>query len=291
MATLQIDQLTPKKHRNTKRPNSQGTPSKSQTNRGIVRQTPGTTSYTSGVATVAEGTSSTSCNSDTNVNKQTPVTTNSVMMDAATFVDQFKAAFLATMRDDEGKAVFINIIQPVVEDNMGKLAKIITQQQTKIDSLEKEIDVLMMKDRVKTLVITGIKEDKDKSPAEQVIQLCKEKLQFHIHPVDIDDIYRIKQRTPTKPPTIILTLTTKRKKVELMKVKKGLKNSTGEQIYINESLTPKKSELFARARSLVKEKKMFNAWTRDGHIYMKKNSADNPRLIQSIDELEKITHQ
>ena len=76
-----------------------------------------------------------------------------------------------------------------------------------------------------------------------------------------------------------------------MKVKKGLKNSTGEQIYINESLTPKKSELFARARSLVKEKKMFNAWTRDGHIYMKKNSADNPRLIQSIDELEKITHQ
>ena len=93
-------------------------------------------------------------------------------MDAATFVDQFKAAFLATMRDDEGKAVFVNIIQPVVEENMGKLFKIITQQQTKIVSLETVIDVLMIKDIIKTLVITGIKEDKDKSPAaEQFIQL------------------------------------------------------------------------------------------------------------------------
>jgi len=202
-------------------------------------------------------------------------------------MEQFKRAFISTMRDEEGKAAFTDIIQPLVEENIGKLNKIIENQQTKIETLETELELLKMKDRNKTLIISGINDDNNTTPEDQVIQLCRDKLKINLHPMDIDDVFKLKQKRGKTSP-IIVTFTTKRKKIEIMKTKKNLRNYAKEQIYINESLTPNKAVLFANARTLVKNKAITSAWTRDGHVFIKKTPTDTPCLVNSIDKLNKL---
>ena len=68
-----------------------------------------------------------------------------------------------------------------------------------------------------------------------------------------------------------------------MKSKKILRNYRDDSIYINESLTPQKSDIFAKARLLRKD--ILSDWTRDGHVYLKKSAEDKPCLIESINEL------
>lgn len=292
--------FTPNKYKESKRTNSKETPRKPSTNNVNKASTSRPISNTSGGATSTRNNDkprSSNSTSDVNIEVSNPPpptinnTPPSTNMEAISFLDQFKNAFIETMRDIEGKAAFTNIIQPIVEDNFGKLSKIVKQQQEKIDSLETEMESLKMKERSKTLIFTGIKEDRDICPMDQVIQLCKDKLKINIHPLDIDEAFRPKAKGQGQGAgNIIVTLTTKRKKIEIMRTKKILKNySDGStNVYINESLTPNKSELFAKTRNLVKRKKIISTWTRDGQIFVKKTVTDKPCLVESKNELDKL---
>ena len=87
---------------------------------------------------------------------------------------------------------------------------------------------------------------------------------------------------------ILLTLTTYKKKLEIVRAKKKLKD-LNEQIYINESLTQKQGELFAAARSLVKKKSLKAAWTRDGKVYVRQKEDSPPVFIAKKDELNELS--
>ena len=59
------------------------------------------------------------------------------------------------------------------------------------------------------------------------------------------------------------------------------------KIFINEHLTKPNSEIFARVRSLVKDKKFSLAWTWNGHVYFKKGENSGPTRVHSLLDFEK----
>lgn len=68
--------------------------------------------------------------------------------------------------------------------------------------------------------------------------------------------------------------------------KKTLRNSD-KQIHISEHLTKTAADLFAKARSFVKEKKCHAAWTFKGQVYIKKTSDEGKgMLVKSISDLQ-----
>ena len=71
-----------------------------------------------------------------------------------------------------------------------------------------------------------------------------------------------------------------------MKSKKQLK---GHQppVFINESLTPKQSEIYAEARKLMKTKSIHATWTRDGKTFLKDKVDAVPTKIEEKDQLTK----
>ena len=81
-----------------------------------------------------------------------------------------------------------------------------------------------------------------------------------------------------------MTLTTTKKKVEIMREKKKLRQ-LDHQMYINEHLTPTQAEIFAHARSMVKKKQLTATWTRDGRVFVKVRDRDQPKLIKTKNEL------
>ena len=71
--------------------------------------------------------------------------------------------------------------------------------------------------------------------------------------VDCLSILRKKAGNNDRKPAILLTLTTHKKKIEIMREKKKLKQLDS-VVYINEHLTPSQGEIFAEARARLKKK-------------------------------------
>ena len=217
-------------------------------------------------------------------------------MDTAMNFETFRRFFIDTMKDSEGSEVFRTVmmpaLKPLIAENTAHIATLVTtikKQEEKIDGLENEIETLKQHARKKTLMISGLNSTQDQSVEQDVMKLCKDKLQINLHPIDVDSIVRLTRKNNAKQNgDILLTLTTYKKKLEIVRAKKKLKD-LNEQIYINESLTQKQGELFAAARSLVKKKSLKAAWTRDGKVYVRQKEDSPPVFIAKKDELNELS--
>ena len=202
---------------------------------------------------------------------------------------EFKRNLIATIKDEDGAQAFRELLQPLIPDNRKEIAAlidIVKTQNVKIQTLETEVERLKQHSLNKTILISGLVEDPEKTTEAIVTKLCKDSLGVNLHPVDIDGIYRMTRRRNNQetadpiPPVIQLTLTTTRKKIEIMKNKKKLKGVEERRIYINERLTQRQSEIFAWARSEVKAKQVNAAWTREGTVFIKKTSTATPEIVK-----------
>jgi hypothetical protein len=54
------------------------------------------------------------------------------------------------------------------------------------------------------------------------MKLCNDQLKVHLHPFDLDFVTRLKKRDNKQHPDVMLTLTTQKKKEEILKAKKKL---------------------------------------------------------------------
>ncbi len=139
-------------------------------------------------------------------------------MDGATF----KAFFIETMKDEAGAEAMRSVMKPLVEANATNIDKLITlcsKQHQQIQKLEQEVDELQQQARNKTLMISGLAEDIDAEKA--VIDICK-KISVNLHPEHIDSVMRVGKKDDNRPRNIMLTVTTHRKKIPILKEKKIL---------------------------------------------------------------------
>ena len=78
--------------------------------------------------------------------------------------------------------------------------------------------------------------------------------------------------------TIMVKFSNNAAKNAVISTRTKLKGTTP-AIYINEDLTKKRADLYKLTRSLVKEKKIHAAWSRNGKIFVKNKSDSTPYVI------------
>ena len=268
------DIVSPRKETQQKRSNSQKTPSKSIKNSA---DTPTTSRTTLSRKSLLPGTSS-----RTELSIENP-------MDSATFTKFFKDA----LKDEETTKQMKEILGPQISENTANIAgliKVIKNQNDKIEKLESEVEYLKQQTRKKSLIVSGLDLQKDDDLEQSLMKLCKEKLKINLHPMDVDSVSKLRKRTGNndRKPDILLTLTTHKKKIEIMREKKKLKQLDS-VVYINEHLTPSQGEIFAEARARLKKKTLCATWTRDGLTFVKVQEGDQPTPVKTMDKLNAIT--
>ena len=60
-----------------------------------------------------------------------------------------------------------------------------------------------------------------------------------------------------------------------------------ERIFINENLTSRRALLYSKVRKKVKDNPVWNTWTIDGKIFLRKSPTGRPIRIKAEDDINK----
>jgi len=101
------------------------------------------------------------------------------------------------------------------------------------------------------------------SVEETVITLCQKSLDVDVTRGDISIAHRMRAGFKDKCRPVIVRFTNRRVRNMVYAVRKELKNLTTDRVYISKHLTKAASDLFFDARRMVREKKIFAAWTQN----------------------------
>lgn len=136
------------------------------------------------------------------------------------------------------------------------------------------------------------------SVAKTVLRFCNDKLSVVVDASEISVAHRLKQGKNDNVRPIIVRFTNRRVRDEVLRAKKKLsvpRDHLGvtqerihkDRVFICEHLTRSVSSLFYEARKLVKEKRLFAAWTHKGLVNVKRtgNPNEKPTVIRSLVEL------
>ncbi|XP_070184920.1 uncharacterized protein, partial [Littorina saxatilis] len=178
------------------------------------------------------------------------------------------------------------------------MPKAIEAKDQQIEDLKEQLDGFEQYTRRNSLRIGPVPESIGENTDEIVKQLAKA-VGVDLCDGDIDRSHRV-GRKPTGGEqytrSIIVKMATHRKKEQLMRSRKNLKNadvtklftnlewpalkrgdSAGPQrhpnIFVNEDLTKTRAGIAGRARKLKREGRLEDTWTRDGMIFVKKRGS------------------
>ena len=135
---------------------------------------------------------------------------------------------------------------------------------------------------------TAVSGEHANATEELVLALCQ-KLQVPITSADISIAHRLKSRNAQEPPPVIIRFATRKARDTMYSARFQLKNLPN-KIFINEDLTQRAAQLFARARQLVKQKVIYSAWTKTGAVFIKRdnNPSSRPTCIRSTEDLSDL---
>ena len=160
------------------------------------------------------------------------------------------------------------------------------EKDEKIRLLEQCVDDLEQYSRIDNIVISGLTtkhktyarvmntnpsndhesapEEEQESLEEQVVAFIDKNMGVKLEPMDISTCHTLKSKI--KPPSIVLHLTSKRVKSQILKASKQLR---GSKVYINEHPASKNGLLAKTARQLKRKGKISSRWTRNYKIFIK----------------------
>ena len=185
------------------------------------------------------------------------------------------------------------------------------EKDRKIQTLEIRIMELEQYSRRDDIVITGIETPKSsyakmtKNSSEQqnedmhddIIETLESKVIQELNdkgiPIvssDISICHTIGKKDPERSQPIVVRLISRKKKIELLKHNKTLKDLKA-NIFINEHLTQYNAAIARKARALRKQGKLVATWTRNCKIYVKIQRSDEQTqvlVIKTMEELEKL---
>ena len=199
----------------------------------------------------------------------------------------------------------------------------IAEQKDEITSLRKEIDELKdandeaeQYSRRSCLIFSGIPETPDENTDDKIIQFCKNDLGVDIREEDIERSHRLgttstqsrtrnrssgstslhspqssttdsaRKTRPPGPRNLIVKFTRYRKREKVYSARFNLKN-VNNIVYINESLTKKRKDLFWKIRSRYKTI-VSKIWTQDGRICVKLRDDRGRVNVSSENDLNKL---
>jgi len=211
-----------------------------------------------------------------------------------TVVESLYNALMPSIENAIRAAVDVALADTYIRlDNQAKEIGHLTNENT---TLRRQVDELDAYSRSDNIIVYGIKEayaevsapasssaSNANSHQQQMvgetsatseaafIQFCNEQLHVSVHPNDISVVHRLpKSNKWNGPRPMIIRFSNKKARMRVMAAKKSLRqNQACRNVYINEHLTKSASQLFEKARGLVRDKKVSGAWTWNGRVFLK----------------------
>jgi hypothetical protein len=200
---------------------------------------------------------------------------------------------IAALRDERVLEALGAIMESRLQTVITELRNECTAQKKEVAELRAElesatlrIEALETYTRRDNLLITGLpvetysdavssgQGESSLATEQSVLKLFDQQLGLNIQPGDISVAHRLPRKPNTgitgsqslNTPTTIVKFTNRKARDTVFSARRKLK---GHDIYINEDLNKKTSDLFRQARKLVKAKLIHNAWTSGCALYIK----------------------
>lgn len=122
------------------------------------------------------------------------------------------------------------------------------------------------------------------SVQETVTEFIRKEMNINLTKDDIQSAFRFKAGEHEKSRPIIVRFINPKIRHQILISRKILKEKEI-PVYIHEHLTKPASDLFAKARGLVKRRRLFAAYTRNGHVFIKQQNNSTPKLIKVPEDL------
>ena len=158
--------------------------------------------------------------------------------------------------------------------------------ESKLDSITKQNDDAEQYSRRNCIVFHGLPETDNENTDETIIKICREKMKIQIESKDLDRSHRLGRSNGGKPRGIIAKFANYNSRDKIYRARKVLRNCSGTPVYIHESLTKMRSELFWKVKSSQAVKV---AWTQDGRVYALLKKDDKRITLSHKGDLEKLT--
>lgn len=203
----------------------------------------------------------------------------------------------------------VSVVIRSLKDECSALRLSCEKKDERINALEDRVDELEQFTRQEDIVITGLKTNhkswaravdnnsvvshadaptqENESLEQQVIQYF-ENQDITISERDISVAHSLKNPNASKS-IIILRMTTRKAKINLLKQGKKLR---GTDVYVNEHLTRKNSELFRIARLLKRKKMIKFTYTRNCKVFVRTIGTtpeqESTVLVRNLNDLIKL---
>ncbi len=185
-------------------------------------------------------------------------------------------------------------IEALKQDNVKKQRRIEklefhhSQQQSKTTCLESKMDDFEQQSYDTHLQVVGLPEsDENQCDTKKFMKLCKDKLGVKIKASDIEETTRLgRKKNDGKARHLLVKLKTQDIKDKVQKDRSKLVTHAAgaSNIYLNDRLTKYRQNLLFAARKLVKDKKLFSAWSQRGNVLVRKT--DKSKILQVHDHNE-----
>ena len=160
-----------------------------------------------------------------------------------------------------------------------------------IHDLEEKYDDIEQYSRKFNLEILGIPERKEEDITQIILDLA-EAIDADVREEDIDICHRL-YKAEGKARPIIVKFTNYDSKYEMYSKRLRLRKVDNrekfgvERVFINENLTSRRALLYSKVRKKVKDNSVWNTWTMDGKIFLRKSPTGRPIRIKTEDDINK----
>ena len=197
----------------------------------------------------------------------------------------------------EGRSIVSAIVKAfqVMSDNKDQyimqLQKQVTTLENKVTNLENHIDDISQYERRDTIILSGPALPQminNENSALVAANAIKDSLKINFSPDDVNVAHRIGNKSAQNRPMIV-KLYSRQKKDDIMTACLTVKP----KLYINESLTPKRLELFKVIWNIRKNKRdLFQQlYTKDGKICIKLKCSNQKHIITNETMLESFLNK
>ena len=204
--------------------------------------------------------------------------------------ESFKTAEIKDAFRDMMRTIFAEELEArfsALETRVAALeAKLLTQEnklQNQIVSTRQQ-SIMSENGKMNNLVVSGIAESPEENPAELVSKLAS----ATSTKLGGFTATRVGKPKSDKGRPILVVCESHWDKRKLYDTRTTLKDHGYENVYINEDLTPKQSELFFHARKAKNQKLIHTTWTDNGAISIRTRQGVQAIKVSSIEALKSL---
>ena len=197
------------------------------------------------------------------------------------------------------KTTLVDEITPIITKNVTENVREyidfeLQSRDEHIATLENKVQILLNQQdeaeqysRRNCLIFHGIEESENENTNDKIMALCEQKLKVKVDCKDIDRSHRLGPRKDKKSRGVIVKFTSYNTREQIYRNRKKLRGSKDGAIFVHESLTKYRSELFWKVKSKFKDE-LEAIWTQDGRILCIDKSTKKRVSITKDSDLRKL---